>query len=58
MSRQHRFPLRTRGFPKRTVNFTEGEIYLLAKLVDICNSVMDSLKTQLLRSNYHLNIFY
>ena len=52
-SRKGRFPRKTIGLSKRVVNFTDSEMYLLAKIFDILNSLIISLETSLLLSNYH-----
>jgi hypothetical protein len=51
------FPVRTSGLGKRVVNFMASEMYLLAKIVDFFNSLINAFKKYLRLSNYHPNLF-
>jgi hypothetical protein len=57
MSLKPHIPQRTSGLTKTAVNFMDGEMYLLAKIVDIFNPFMN-FKTYSTLSTYHQKIFF
>jgi hypothetical protein len=50
-SQENHIAVRTSGLGKRVVNFMASEMYLLAKIVDFFNSLINAFKTYLHLSN-------